>query len=127
MRLTRKENNNCLTENGLVKCDYKITCDKRTAYQKLGQLEDIEEELGIDLKILFKALKQGYAFTTGFNNRLEKWFYQRIEGIDECYYPIGQKFLKVVFNQNKDFSGCRWIPSFKDYGKTWALTKEELE
>ena len=50
MRFTRKVNNE--------HCNYDIKkghlCD---AFNKLGQLEDIEEELGIDLNIIKKSLK----------------------------------------------------------------------
>ena len=31
-------------------------------YNKLGQLEDLEEELGCPLEVVFKALKQGYIY-----------------------------------------------------------------
>lgn len=33
--------------------------DYKFATQKLGKLEDIEDELGISLEVLFKALKEG--------------------------------------------------------------------
>ena len=32
--------------------------------KKLGQLEDIEEELGINLLVLLQALKDGISYTT---------------------------------------------------------------
>ena len=67
--------------------------------QKLGQLEDIEDELGIDLIILFKALDKGiYCKDSGYTKNERLYHY----GADKFY-------------------------DFKDYGKTWALTKEELE
>lgn len=64
---------------------------------KLGQLEDIEEELGIDLITLFKALKDGY------------WYKEDNEIIFE--EPNGEGLREMLCG----------------YGKTWALTKEELE
>ena len=80
---------------------------------KLSQLENIEEELGIDLIILFKALKNGivdkiplgqnYAYTTITPDRIS------IEFKDKCLRKRSEKFY------------------FKDYGKTWALTREQLE
>lgn len=81
--------------------------------KKLSDLEDIEEELGIDLITLFKALKQGYIETRGYkatdivlayNEYIKKW----------CFYEIDEGGY-----------GNSWF--LKDYGKTWALTKEELE
>lgn len=74
---------------------------------KLGQLEDIEEELGIDLITLFKALKNG-VWVKAF---------------------VGIVFIQVSCNYfaflNNEIAPM--IYYFKDYGKTWALTKEELE
>lgn len=81
--------------------------------QKLGKHEDIEEKLGIDLITLFKALKQGYIETRvckltnivlAYDEYIKKW----------CFYEIDEG----------GYGKC-WL--LKDYGKTWALTKEELE
>lgn len=79
----------------------------RKMTHKLGQLEDIEEELGIDLLTLFKALKQGYI-----------WYDEEKYKI-ECLYVKPQIHLYVA----DGVGGCY----MEDYGKTWALTKEELE
>ena len=50
MRLTeRLKSGNYCSKNG----------DFYDLYDKLGQLEDIEDDLGIDLVTLFKALTQG--------------------------------------------------------------------
>ena len=77
---------------------------------KLGQLEDIEEELGIDLITLFKALKNGI-YTKVWKN-----------------YAFGNEL--TIDMRQKCFSfkeyQCSAKAYFKDYGKTWALTKEEL-
>lgn len=79
------------------------------ASNKLGKLEDIEEELGVDLITLFKCIE--YGFYTKYN-----------------YYPsycntfdLETKLIKV--------NDCdeHFTLNFKDYGKTWALTREELE
>ena len=80
---------------------------------KLGQLEDIEEELGIDLITLFKAIMNGF------------WL-KRISNYDfvEPYsYIIDLESSRLVqlYEENTR------IFYFEDYGKTWALTKEELE
>lgn len=80
---------------------------------KLGKLEDIEENIGISLEILFKAMESGIyyvnnssreiSFANSLTTSLEKH-----KG-NYCLY-IGHE--KAVY--------------FKDYGKTWALTKEEI-
>lgn len=81
-------------------------------YDKLGQLEDIEEELGIDLITLFKALKDGA--WTKFNNEISK--------CDECEYQMLDIYIYFYWDNGKHL-----VFELKDYGKTWALTKEELE
>ena len=68
--------------------------DLREQELKLGQLEDIEEELGIDLITFFKLMKKN----------------------DHIYYRKGNKIKEGVLTYG---------PVSK-YGKTWALTKEEL-
>ena len=77
---------------------------------KLGQLEDIEEELGIDLVTLFRALKDGVYMNT------------------KMFDFVKEEHPKIVHYKN----GWRILVKgsvfqFKTYGKTWALTKEELE
>jgi hypothetical protein len=104
-------------------------------YNKLYELEDIEEEyaiqdnndlkqrlnssdkyhelcdeLGIDLVILFEALKNGvYVKLWELNTNTPEIYSTRVT----LNYP-----LLMVANS----IGL----AFKDYGKTWALTKEEL-
>jgi len=81
------------------------------ANQKLSQLEDIEEELGIDLITLFKALKNGVWVKT--KNDISKHLTVALKKRHHTkeywlfYRPYSHVYLK-------------------DYGKTWALTKEEL-
>lgn len=83
--------------------------EKFRCFEKLGQLEDIEEELGIELITLFKALKNGICTMRGFEYPTLIIDYSKDN-------PLGFNFL---------LKGQ--IVLFKDYGKTWALTKEELK
>ena len=83
------------------------------AIQKLGELEDIEEELGIDLIVLAKALKQGGVYVK--SGPKVDWE-TPMQGFQIC----GDKTNGITL-----WSQVRLDP--KDYGKTWALTKEELE
>lgn len=89
---------------------------------KLGQLEDLEEDLGIDLITLFKALKNGiWVKTKKFNGFIEPT-HLRIAGD-----------IKDPFSSRTVLVGLKLI-SYRDsvvilarnYGKHWALTKEEL-
>ena len=83
------------------------------ATNKLGKLEDIEEELGIDLITLFKALKQKFVF--------------RKENVKIELIGIHIKSEELyLFGFIKDTVQAVYL-SLKDYQKTWFLTKEELE
>ena len=90
-------------------------------YCKLELLEDIEEELGINLIALFDIDKK-------LNTKKEIWF--KIEDeIDASYRYDGDYY--IIDLKHKAFVKICCEPIdyfyFKDYGKTWALTKEELE
>ena len=94
-------------------------------YNKLQQLEDIEEEMGIDLITLFKALTNGF-----FAKDVTMY---HLTGELSENQKLDPKYLRLNM-----WYGCIeweniWNPKdylheyyFKDYGKTWALTKEEL-
>ena len=84
--------------------------DKDGGFEKFAKLEDIEEELGIDLVTLFKALRSGiHIIDDGYP------YNDRVDLIYSSDTPCGFK--------GKVSDHCAF---FKDYGKTWALTKEEL-
>lgn len=85
---------------------------------KLGQLEDIEDELGIDLLTLFKVLDDGVYCK--FSNGDIYWYYFSNTGYELVLsLPINGFVNNKVSSENEFY--------FKDYGKTLALTKEELE
>lgn len=103
---------------------------------KLGQLEDIEDELGIDLltfsKLLYaldkecvyvkvKKTKQynGYSVdeeTGEIERNIIARFSRYANGTREWFFTISFGNISSVNHY-----------LLKDYGKTWALTKEELE
>ena len=80
--------------------------------QSLGKYEELEEELGIDLITLFKAISNEQGIwkkdfeTKDFVNR--------------------RAMLTCEFGKWRIYDK-EWIYEVKDYGKTWALTREELE
>ena len=81
--------------------------------KKLGQLEDIEEELGIDLITLFKALNGC-------------WFLQI--STKKIFGDIRPTLIyQAGWHLKPNITELPMIYSLKDYGKTWALKKEELE
>ena len=92
-------------------------------YKKLKSLEDIEEELGIDLIFMFKILKNRrimYKHDVGIIR--SKIIIDEFE-IYGLAFDDGQYTLWIYNNYEDD---CLFVCT-KDYGKTWALTKEELE
>lgn len=88
-------------------------------YNKLCQLENIEEELGIDLVTLFKVwnavLKQEYLWTK----------YDNILGTTNDI-EIGDDDNGLFFIYFYWDNGRHLTFELNEYGKTWALTKEEL-
>lgn len=94
---------------------------------KLGQIEDIEEDLGIDLVTLFKALKNGiYVNNEHIYHGLDKKQNDDIQ-LFECRLLDGINGLGIIHTSM--FKGREVVRDylFKDYGITWALTKKELE
>ena len=86
-------------------------------FNKLGKLEDIEEQLKIDLITLFKALKKGifvaYDSSFGMANK------PKIKITKDTATGICYRNKKWYIQEDETL--------IKDYGKTWALTREELE
>ena len=77
----------------------------------LREFTNIKNELGIDLLILFKVLRSGiHIIDDGYP------YNDRVDLIYSSGNPCGFK--------GKVSDHCVF---FKDYGKTWSLTKEELK
>ena len=128
-RLTKK-NKNILT-NDIEK--YIINpFEELKTINKLGQLEDIEEELGIDFITLFKALKDGVYTKRRFYAKDSQKHYT----FDECDktekvkvsiksvccpdWSIENPHTKLVL----EVQGSMFYElQLKDYCKTWALIK----
>ena len=113
MRLTVKDNEiYCFVAKPETIAEQKQNC-----FNKLGQLEDIEEELGVNLVTLFKAVKNGLYYRFYKNDKISKMKVPMLRIIDGEYCWICPKWTTVTWMNVK----------IKDYGKTWALTREELE
>lgn len=81
--------------------------------EKMLEIKRIEEELGIDLITLFKALKNGIYWKDD-NGKL---YYFDLKG---SVLDFNEKM--IVDNPIDDIYGETFL--LKDYGKTWSLTKE---
>ena len=101
--------------------------------QKLGQLEDIEDNFGCEFIFLDKICKNGvYCYKrsikdfNGNPKRLGDIIHIKNSDIHIELFGVYQEKRMGV-----SIMGCidyvyHSLP-IKDYGKTWALTKEELE
>ena len=85
-------------------------------YDKLSSLENIEEKIGINLETFFTLMEAKECYVKDLFGGLDR------------YYPdsICEKGL-VALPQKFPYGECMETLLFKDYGKTWALTREELE
>ena len=84
-----------------------VASKEELIYDKLGKLEDLEEQLGCPLDVLFKALKQDCVYTSrGIRRQLS----------------IGSfgDFMAL-------FLGLREVKNVKDYKKTWWLKEDKSE
>lgn len=89
------------------------------ATNKLGRLEDIEEELDIDLIKAIELCKQVNSKKVIYIK--DEWGTYPIKFLDE---------LDIELFSHKLYKSARGMYVSLDlyeYGKTWALTKEELE
>lgn len=92
-------------------------------YLKLKSLEDIEEELGMELKVYHKLMNMLYCGKKYPNILYVKDKDNIVQvGILEIDYCK----KKIIFYKDKSYNED-YVYAFIQYGKTFALTREELE
>ena len=97
--------------------------DNEEIFNKLGKLENIEDELGVPLEVIFKALKDGVY--KKINNQIWKCYDLDIHyNISEQKYMLNAYSIENIETFEASYETTIYI---EDYGKTWFLTKEELE
>lgn len=90
------------------------------------QYKDIEKELGVDLATLFKALKNGIYVKNRKNEIRRVSCNIGLVETGGCnslglrFQDTNYKWRYLVLDTSRD-------NDVKDYGKTWALTREELQ
>ena len=116
--------------NRLTIKDKEIRDNFNAEYAKLAELEDIEEEIGVDLTILFKALNKG--FYIKYNNKIVHISPDKNITVNFWYNIINVSIPPKFFIDCK--KGTDYLSEeideeywFKDYGKTWSLDKGNLE
>lgn len=139
-----EENNNRCSDLGDC-CDFKgelveVYEKEVNAIEKdletLEQYKNIEEELGIDLITLFKALKDGvWTKRLFYDSEWRRYHtFEKANVIEKK--PIAIKTICcpdwTFKNQHQEFvfevqGSIFYDLRLRDYGKTWALTKEELK
>lgn len=88
-------------------------------YQKLKQLEDLEEELGIDLIFSLDICKKANS---------QKYVYMKDSyGISKLTF-LNDMDVELFHHRLYANSWGVWMSlDLKEYGKEWALTRKELE
>ena len=90
----------------------------QNVYDKLGVLEEVEEYLGIELSTLFTAIKEGIFILDSK--------YNIIRDCTNIYLPIDWDNKGFYIECTGDCININQLYYFKDFNKTWALTKEKL-
>ena len=90
---------------------------------KKAILEDIEQELGIELSVLFKAKKNG-VWCIDSNGQIRPCTLLSFEFYFNEDYGMA---LKLAETSGGMMTTIEHNVDIYDYGETWALTKEELE
>lgn len=83
--------------------------------KELIDYKTLEEELSIDLITLFKALKNGFYYEIEYEDEFEKGFFK-----------LNNTSMQIDFDKKAFVIESQIFICFKDYGKTWSLTQEEL-
>ena len=107
--------------------------ERALIYEKLQQLENIEEKLDIDLITLFKALKEGVWFS--FKNMKTESFSVKYKNKKHHIIPKLKVYQNDVgaINWYLEIAHENWSYNYflypEYYGKTWWLEKpkDELE
>ena len=88
------------------------------AVDKLGELEDIEEELGCPLVVREKALDSFYCPKLENDKKLLNYYV--------FAFNNEELFIRLIYSQYDDYYNEETTVALKDYGKTWWL-KEDLK
>lgn len=106
--------------NRLTIKDKAIRDNFNAEYAKLADLEDIEEEIGMELKIFHKLMNMLYC---GKPNIL--YVKDKDTIVQASILEIDYCKKKIIFYKDSSYNDD-YVYGFAQYGKTFALTKEEL-
>jgi len=109
-RLTKKVGDNYCSQSG----------DFYDLYNKLGKLEDLEEQLGCPLEVVFKALENGIYIKNSIYNGVPEY----IRTVGLVYMNDMYGFALTCFNEKAEQMG---IYLASEYKLTWWLKEDKSE
>ena len=121
MKMNKEENILITGYNGgpvTAKYDDPKIITQEEANEKLHKILNIEEEIGIDLTVLFSALKNGV------------WYFDEQGQLLHDYVWLVNNYVTAGIPDKLSFSFKTFLSGkillFAGYGKEWALTEEKL-
>ena len=94
---------------------------------KLGKLEDLEQELGCPLDT-FKIMNQGYVYTDTFNNQLKKFKFDKVFKHTNINNEYILCFLfREIEDEDNNTLGINWIVGVNEYKKSFWLREDKSE
>ena len=103
--------------DGIESNEFEEICNQLIEYKSL------EEELGIDLPILFKAILGNVIYVKTKDDEFNIYAFYRN---DRYEYEVNIKEKRIEIGFIDDEKLYYEYYDFKDYGKTWSLTIEVL-
>lgn len=103
----------------IIKVESIVPTYKGDIYKKLYELENIEEEFGIDISNAVKLCKQVNRKKLVYTK--QKWGIEALKILDDLDVELFNHRLYVSAR------GMYVSLDLYEYGKDWALTEEELE
>lgn len=103
----------------IIKVEGIVPTYKGDIYKKLYELENIEEEFGIDIVKAVKLCKQVNSKKIVYTK--QRWGIEALKILDELDVELFNHRLYVSAR------GMYVSLDLHEYGKDWALTREELE
>lgn len=121
MKINKEENILITGYNGgpvTAKYDDPKIITQEEANEKLHKILNIEEEIGIDLAVVFSALKNGV------------WYFDEQGQLLHDYVWLVNNYVGTGVPDKLSFSFKTFLSGkillFAGYGKEWALTEERL-
>ena len=121
MKINKEENVLVTGYNGgpvTAKYDDPKIITQKKANEKLHKILNIEEEIGLDLTVVFSALKNGV------------WYFDEQGQLVHDYVWLVNNYVGTGVPDKLSFSFKTFISGkillFAGYGKEWALTEEKL-